>query len=152
MDSLFSDPRETVTVNFENGATVVLKKYADAGIQEDLDSESTQYRSIENDGGEDPERVAFVHLSNLKYIQKMILSVSLPDGKEITAPVGMATVRRFSRQAYARLLHIINANNPPLGEIYEVLETESKQASEREAEALAIQAVSSETIVVAPVT
>ena len=119
MTSFFADPDEEVHVEFEDGTKVHLRKYADAGIQEDLDAEMVRLK-IKPDGADsdgEGSTEAQVRMGNLKFIQMMAKRIELPDGKLLTAPIGMSTFRKMSREAYARLLDAIFENNAPLSRL-----------------------------------
>ena len=111
MTSFFANPDEESLVEFDDGTKVRLRKYADAGIQEDLDAEMIR---VTIKGGEDKPSEAAVRSGNLKFIQMMTKSIELPDGKVLTAPIGMGTFRKLSREAYARLLDEVFEHNAPL--------------------------------------
>ena len=44
MADLFADIESTIDVPFNNGVVVTMRKYSDAGIQEDLEAESSRMR------------------------------------------------------------------------------------------------------------
>lgn len=119
MTSFFANPDDEVVLEFEDGVKLHLRKYADAGIQEDLDADMVKIKvRAENAKGKssdgDDSTEAQVNMGNLRFIQLMTKMVELPDGKTLHAPIGMGTFRRMSREALAMTLDAVFENNPPL--------------------------------------
>ena len=121
MAGLFADVKATFTLDFEDGSAVTLRKFADAGIQEDLERDMIRYRrrlaqESEKDDADEDGKVEdrIVHFSTLKFVQKMLISIRTPDGRTEYEPFGMAWVKRFDRQAFAEIVEELNFHNPPL--------------------------------------
>ena len=107
--------------------TIVMRKYADAGIQEDIESENTKWKVEETEdleGEASFNRVGYTNPGNLKYIQRMVIGIRMPDGTYSRGPLTMAKVRAMSREAMLILLDTIEEHNPPLSEIRDRLDSE----------------------------
>lgn len=121
MSGLFADASATFTMTFDDGAEVTLRKYADAGIQEELERDMWRFRrraaqegeeADANEDGEIEERL--IHFSRLKFVQKMLVKIQLPDGGVHHEPFGLKWVQRFTRQAFRDITTRLDEYNPPL--------------------------------------
>ena len=100
-----------------NGVKVVLKKYIDAGVHEDLENEASRVRFIQTAKGEAAREVNMNGGGRLKMLQHMLVSVTEPDGTTHYQPFGEDFVAKFSREAYMILTDAIDEHNAPLAEL-----------------------------------
>lgn len=122
---LFVDANEIVVVDFGSDIRVVLRRWMDAGMQEDLDREMlrVELQDPANSNGQpakstEPVKLeAKIHSGNLEQIRQMILRIEGPGEKIQRAPIGLATVRKFGRPAQARLMDVINEHNLPFAQL-----------------------------------
>lgn len=133
---LFADADAVVEVPFNNGASVTLRKFSDAGMQEDLEAESARMRLHEAEEGEDPEESEedYMYLqvkdANSRLVQKMILSITDAEGNVTNGPFSLDLVKRFSRPAFVVLIDTIYEHNPPLSAIRGRLAREKMERDE----------------------
>ena len=121
---LFAKPE---TLNFEfNGVRVVIKKYIDAGVHEDLENENNRIRFLETRDGERAREVV-VAGGRLKMLQRMLVSVTEPDGNTHYQPFSDEFVARFSREAFIVLTDAIDEHNLPLPLLREMNLMESEE-------------------------
>ena len=125
--SLFADP---ATLDFDfNGVKVILKKYIDAGVHEDLENESNRVRFLQNREGEAVREIT-MNSGRLKMLKHMLVSIIEPDGTTYYQPFSDDLVAKLSREAFMVLTDTIDEHNVPLVELrakklLESMETEA---------------------------
>ena len=106
----FADQDSVVEVDFpEAGVTVWIRRYMDEGIHEDVRNNMFKLNLRDND--DDASRAVRLQTGDLFTLQKMITKVVTPE-KTYTAPIGMALLRKMTRAASAKLIAVVNENNP----------------------------------------
>ena len=119
MPSLFADTEATVEIEFDGGELVTLRKFIDAGTQEDLENSMIRYK-VKNQRGKKQEREEYtdaeLRMGSLDLIQRMVIQIDYPNGRTDKAPVPMSTLRKLDNAAYNLLKETIEENNPPLEE------------------------------------
>ena len=119
MADLFADIESTIDVPFNNGVVVTMRKYSDAGIQEDLEAESSRMRMHQGEDEapvDDEDADSYVYLqvqdANVRLLQKMILSITQEDGTVEHGPFSLRLIKSLTRHAFVALIDIVYENNP----------------------------------------
>ena len=127
MADLFINQYEVVRVNFDNDVVVTIKKFIDAGLQEDLEAEMGRVRmDVDEDSGEDGH-FAYLNVRNIRLVQKMIISIRMPDGT-LLEDIPMSLVKSMSREGFMLIMNTVHENNPPLVQIRQKLAQEKAES------------------------
>jgi hypothetical protein len=113
MSRFFADRDSVEEVHFEeDGVTVWIRKYVDAGIRDDVRNQMVRV-NLADSGGKDSQEIreARLQTGDLFMLQKMVTKIQTPD-KTFTAPIGMQVLRNMDDRARARLVAVINEYNP----------------------------------------
>ena len=94
----FVDRDSTVEVPLEDGVTVWLRKYIDAGARRDL--QAAMDRWVGRDGG---KTQAQLHIGDLLLLQKMIVKVITPE-RTYSGPIGRVLLRKLDRSKLIAVL------------------------------------------------
>lgn len=117
----FADQDSLVEVEFpDDGVTVWMRQYYDAGITEDVQNNTLSMKL--SDGDDPANREARIKLGNLFTLQQMIVKIETND-KTYTKPIGLGILRKMRPAARAKLIAVVNENNP-LEELEGETETE----------------------------
>jgi len=126
MPNLFVDDESTIDLDFDDGSRIVLRKYSDAGIEEEVEGEMIRVQLEQGPKKNEPvAREARIRQGNLRLVQLMVLKIIDPSGKEQRAPIGMVTLRRFDRAALALIMDTITQYNPPFSQLRQETEATS---------------------------
>lgn len=98
----------TVDIDVGDGFTVTVYERATAGVQEDIEAYQTKMRQMDDGNHE-----FVVHTSKLLFVRLMITKITYPDGHSQLGPISEADARKFDRHAFAKVLNVVEANNPP---------------------------------------
>jgi len=114
MSRFFADQASVEEVHFEEDrVTVWIRKYVDAGIRDDVRNQMVRINLQEQNGKTGQElREARLQTGDLFVLQKMITKIETPE-RTYTAPnIGMTVLRNMDDHARARLMAVVEENNP----------------------------------------
>ena len=122
MVSMFTDPDESIYIEFEGGGSITLRKWADAGVQEDMEADMVRLKIKKGDKA-DEDQEASVRMGSLVYIRLMTkeLVEPPPSSKRYTQPIGLTVFRKLTHPALAHILDRLAEHNRPLSELREIL-------------------------------